>query len=72
MKQSVFRMKMLNRYCRQCINHELGISLRTEDCGYAIYPNKCQRCGEMKNIVESLRWNAQYKILFAQNTDHEE
>lgn len=72
MKQSEFRMTMANRYCRQCINHELGINLRTEDCGYAIYPNKCQKCGSMKNIVESLRWNAQYKILFAKSIEMEE
>ena len=65
MKLSDFKMNMLNRYCRKCINKELSIDLQTKDCVYAIYPNKCQGCGEMRNIVENIHWGAQGKVLFA-------
>lgn len=65
MKQSEFKQRMANRYCRKCINEQLGTDLSTEDCCYAIYPNKCQKCGDMRNIVESLHWSARHKIVFA-------
>lgn len=63
MKYSIFKKHMLNRYCRSCINKKCSIHLKQENCIYAVYQNKCQQCGEMKNIVEDLRWNAKGKIL---------
>jgi len=71
MRQAEFKLRMANRYCRKCINEQLGTKLDTEDCCYAIYPNKCQLCGEMRNIVESLHWSAWYKIVFAKNEETE-
>jgi len=60
-------MSISNRYCRRCINDILSINVEKEDCYYAMYPNQCQKCGQMRNIVEDLRWSAKYKILFAKN-----
>lgn len=71
MKLSDFRAKMLKRYCRQCINETLAIHLQREDCCYSMYQNKCHRCGDLKNIVEDLRWNAKYKVLLAKSEDEE-
>ncbi|MBO5088679.1 MAG: hypothetical protein J6C01_08390 [Lachnospiraceae bacterium] len=72
MKISDFKMQMSNRYCRQCINEMLSTNIEKEDCYYAMYPNQCQKCEQMRNIVENLHWSAQYKILFAKNTQVEE
>lgn len=71
MKFSEFKLKMANRYCRKCINEQLGTELSTEDCCYAIYPNKCQKCGDIRNIVEGLHWNAWYKVVFAKKREIE-
>lgn len=71
MKQLEFKAKMANRYCRKCINEELGIKLQNRDCCYMLYPNECQRCKEVRNIVDKLHWSARYKFVFARSKDTE-
>lgn len=72
MKLSDFKMQMSNRYCRNCISEMLRIDLEKEDCVYAMYPNPCQKCGQMRNIVDDLHWLARCKVLFAKEVPTEE
>ena len=50
--------------CRNCLNEEFHIDLEPVDCYYMMYPQKCRRCGEMKNIVTKIRWRKRIKLLF--------
>ncbi len=62
MKYREFKRNMLDRYCRQCINNQLGVNLVAGDCIYNIYQNPCQCCGRVKNIVGDIRWTGKVKI----------
>lgn len=67
MNQVEFKTKLADRYCRKCINKELGINLQKEDCCYMMYPNQCQGCKQVGNIVDQLHWRARCKLLFAKS-----
>ena len=48
--------KIRKRYggniCHQCINESYKTNLLHTDCKYGLmYPSKCAKCGEMKNIT---------------------
>lgn len=63
MKYTELKRDMQGRYCRNCINAQLETRLLPEDCVYEMYPNPCQSCGNMRNIVEKVRWRSLYKVL---------
>ena len=46
----------LGHTCRNCLNEQLHLSLEPEDCYYFMYPAVCSRCGEVKNIVDGVRF----------------
>ena len=37
--------------CRQCINEIYGLHLRRKDVLIYVYPKRCSRCGQVKNVV---------------------
>ena len=50
--------------CRQCINQAYKTNLLHTDCKYGLmYPSKCAKCGEMKNIVTGLRLSEYLKSM---------
>lgn len=52
------------KICRSCINKTYNTHLLNTDCIYGIlYPSKCAKCGEMKNIVTALRLSGYLKSL---------
>lgn len=63
MKYTRLKKDMQGRYCRRCINKHLETELQQTDCVYSIYPNSCQSCGNMRNIVERVKWKSLYKVL---------
>ena len=52
----------LKKTCRSCLNQEYGLNLKPKDCLYEDYPYVCQYCGEVKNIVNDIRFRK--KMLF--------
>ena len=51
--------------CRQCVNKTYRVHLLHTDCRYELSsPNKCPRCGEMKNIVTGFMLSGYLKTLF--------
>ena len=50
--------------CRHCICEVYGVHVLTKDCYYDHYPQKCVRCGEMRNIVIRFRISGMLKLLF--------
>ena len=53
-----------NGICRKCINKVYHANLEPEDCHYFIYPHRCPRCGNMRNIVVGFRLRGRAKMLF--------
>lgn len=51
------------KICRCCINETYHTCLFSTDCMYGIYPAKCARCGEVKNIVIGLRLSGYLKSI---------
>lgn len=50
--------------CRGCINSLCHAELERNDCLYGnIYPERCDHCGEMRNIVKGLRLSGKLKLL---------
>lgn len=40
-------------YCRNCINKTLGLDLDKNDVLVYVYPERCDRCGRMKQVEGS-------------------
>lgn len=51
------------KVCRLCINETYNIHLLNTDCIYGMYPAKCAKCGEMKNIVTDFRLSGYLKSM---------
>ncbi len=50
--------------CRRCLNDFYNVHLLHSDCEYkSMYPGKCPRCQEMKNIVTGLKFSGFIKLL---------
>lgn len=54
-------------YCRECINEVYGTHLNRNEVNVYIYPNRCERCKMVKNIVYSIKPNSRWKLLFARH-----
>ena len=54
--------KDMRHLCRNCLNEKHAIGLQPKDCIYAMYPEMCCRCGQMKNIVSEIRFYKRLKI----------
>ena len=63
MKYADFESEM-HGYCRRCINDTLGIHFTHEDCEYWDFPERCRKCGEVKNIVTGIRLLSRPKMWF--------
>lgn len=49
-------------YCRSCINKSLGLHLDKNDVLVYVYPEKCERCGRVKQIVYSVKFTSRWKL----------
>ena len=54
----------MGRACRSCLNEKFGVDLKPRDCSYSIYPGQCRICGEMKNIVQEIKWRKRIFLRF--------
>lgn len=50
--------------CRQCINEIYGLNLTRKDVLIYMYPKKCSRCGQVKNIVYGAAGMGKWKLFF--------
>lgn len=57
----------LGLICRNCMNEKFNLRLKPGDCYYTIYPSVCLSCGEVKNIVENIRFSKRMMIRFKPN-----
>ena len=49
--------------CRACINRYYHVHLRHSECVYLDHKEQCASCGEVKNIVRSVRIKGMLKLL---------
>lgn len=63
------KLKMIKQagYCRECINKVYGVKFSRSDVAVRFYPEQCSRCGEVKNIVYSVKVHSLWKLLFLKN-----
>ena len=52
----------LGHTCRECLCEQHRIRLKPQDCYYQMYPAVCSRCGNVKNIVEDIRFGKRLLI----------
>ncbi|NCB91398.1 MAG: hypothetical protein EOM40_02320 [Clostridia bacterium] len=52
-------------WCRECVNKNLHLDLRNEDCIYLRFPYVCESCKKTGNIVKDIRWWKKYKLIKA-------
>ncbi len=64
MKYTTLKQAMLGKCCRECLNRVYHLKLERQDCLYIRYPGKCMYCGDIKNIVEDIRWSGRIKLIF--------
>lgn len=64
MKYRYLKQNVLGRCCRRCVNKEYHLKLVPQDCVYMEYKYKCEKCGDVQNIVYDIRKASRYKILF--------
>ncbi|MBQ8145176.1 MAG: hypothetical protein IJ039_00175 [Clostridia bacterium] len=55
MKHKSFK-KHFHGHCRSCINKKTGVHFKHKNCEYWDYPEACESCGEVKNIVTGIRF----------------
>ena len=53
-----------NTVCRRCIAEKYGVDLQPADCKYGLYPEPCDVCKEIHNIVKGLTGSGKRKLLF--------
>ncbi len=63
MRYTNFKAEMSGRWCRKCINERLETNLLPGDCVYGMYQNPYRFCGNMRNIVEKVKWRSLHKML---------
>ena len=49
--------------CRRCIAEHYGVDLQPPDCKYGMYPEMCDHCREVRNIVVGLTGSGKRKLL---------
>lgn len=72
MKYQTLKDKVLGDHCRECINNIYGLTLEREDCGYLVYPERCEGCGNVRNIVAAVAPLSRWKIWKAKEPEVEE
>lgn len=50
--------------CRVCLNKMSKVNIGRKDVLIHKYPNKCSRCGQVKNIILCMRIKSYWKLLF--------
>ena len=72
MKYHDFEAEVLGTHCRECINRIYGLTLEREACGYLIYPERCECCGNIRNIVAAVAPLNRWKIWMVKAPNREE
>ena len=42
--------------CRECLNRKYSVKLKPKNCVYGEYPHICRECGEVRNIVDDIKF----------------
>jgi len=58
------RKKLGDTVCRRCIANSYGVDLQPPDCKYAMYPDVCDCCKQVSNIVVDLNPSGKRKLFF--------
>ena len=69
MKYQKLKKEAFHSMCRQCINEQYGLQLKTRDCYYLPYQELCSYCGNIKNIVADISRHSRWRLFFAQQKE---
>jgi len=58
------RKNLGDTVCRRCIAEHYGVDLQPPDCVYAMYPDVCDCCKQLNNIVVDLNPSGKRKLMF--------
>lgn len=63
MKYKTFKEEMRGK-CRKCINEQLGVHFKHQDCEFWDFPEECVSCKAVKNIVTDIKFIKRHKLWF--------
>ena len=69
MKYQKLKKEAFHSMCRQCINEQYGLQLKTRDCYYLPYQELCSCCGNIKNIVADISRHSRWRLFFARQKE---
>ena len=69
MKYQKLKKEAFHSMCRQCINEQYGLQLKTRDCYYLPYQKLCSCCGNIKNIVADISRHSRWRLFFARQKE---
>lgn len=64
MRYKNFCVKYMTGVCRDCLNQNTGLHLRSEECSHARRGSPCTQCGDFRFPIIGLKIPGRLHILF--------